>query len=1334
MATEELPNKTHGDYTVGWICALSKEQTAATAMLDKRHGDLSKPHHDSNTYTLGSIGKHNVVIACLPEGRYGTNSAANVVTLLAGTFPSVRSCLMVGIGGGIPSNKVRLGDVVVGRPEGQYPGVVQWDMGRAKQGGEFERTGTLDNPPKALLTALTKLKTDNELNGSKVPMYLDELKVKYPKAAERYLKSDSLVDILFKASYNHVTSVQPAGNVIREDGDDDEEEEEEEDGCRFCDKTQVVKRKPRDMRVHYGLIASGNQVIKDAKTRDKLNKNLGGNVLCVEMEAAGIANNFPCFVIRGICDYADSHKNKAWQEYAAAVAAAYAKELLSIVQLNEVQGDRLIKDVLNEVKEVHNNIERVRKAVQGGFIDTKSGLTSLLGENEVRKEKCILNWLSKIDYAPQQNDYISRREQGTGERLLRSPEFTAWLEAGKQTLFCPGIPGAGKTIQTSILVDHLIDSFYEESTVGVAYQYFNFQRHQDQKAEFLMANLIKQLAQYQTPLPSSVKSLYERLEKKKKRPSLQDLLETLQSVVSSYSRVFVVLDALDECDDSDGSRTKLLDGLFNIQSKVGLNLFATSRFIESIEKRFAGLPSVTIRPSQEDIFNFLDKHMAQLPDFVQGDEDLQNEIKTEIEAAIEGMFLLARLYLDSLAGKRSTAALRKALKGLRAVSTASPDGMSALDEAYEKAMGRIQLQKGDMPRDAILILSWVVNARRQLTVPELQEALAVEVGKSALDKDNIPTVEHITEACAPLVVIDEESNIIRLVHYTTQEYFERRRNFWLKNAQIDIARITVTYLSFTAFESGVCPSWIEVGERTEAYKLYRYAVENWGHHAQEALTRGMEARELIDFLESDQKREAASQLIMAPAERPIMDDPRQVTALHLTGYFGLYEAMILLLERGHSPSAQDTHGHTPLWWAARRGHLSVVKLLLERGAEADMKDNRDDRTPLWWAATNDHAPVVELLLKKDVDLESKDSSRSTPLASAAINGHTSVVKLLLEKGAHPDSQHRLHSQVQEPLFQDSRMFRYRRRGSPQTPLSRASRNGYEEIVRLLLSHKANVEAKDDYGVTPLARAARNGYYAVAHLLLNHNADVNAQDNTGTTILHWAALKGHEKVISLLLEHGADVETQNAGGGTALTAAVEGGYVAVAKLLLGEKAKVNYRYHLFQYRSVSRSSSSITGPAMYVVPQGYEWGTPGWLEKSGDRYYIDNGYFVDASEWIRRRQVSPLWRAAEKEDNEMVKLLLKEGAELDFSDGAHYRELPWGGYDIDNSYNATQIPLLWAAKAGKAMVVKMLVERGEDVTATNACGEDALTLAAKEGHAEIVSFLLATNKVDADRKG
>jgi nucleoside phosphorylase len=334
---------THNDYTVGWICALPKEQTAATAMLDQIHGDLPKPLNDHNTYTLGSVGKHNVVVACLPKGKLGNNTSATVAAWMISTFPSIKFGLMVGIGGGIPP-KVRLGDVVVSTPVDQFPGVVQWDFGKAGHGGNFERTGALNNPPNALLTALAKLETEHELKGPKIPQYLDELKEKWPRLATKYVKSDSLEDVLFKPQYGHVRA-DDRSIADTEDGrnSDGEDGYEEEKSCQFCNKTNAVKRKPRDMLVHYGLIASGNQVIKDAALRDALNKTLGGNVLCVEMEAAGLMNDFPCIAIRGICDYADSHKNKDWQEHAATVAAAFAKELLSIVPALEVEQMPTIK-------------------------------------------------------------------------------------------------------------------------------------------------------------------------------------------------------------------------------------------------------------------------------------------------------------------------------------------------------------------------------------------------------------------------------------------------------------------------------------------------------------------------------------------------------------------------------------------------------------------------------------------------------------------------------------------------------------------------------------------------------------------------------------------------------------------------------------------------------------------------------------------------------------------------------------------------------------------------------------------------------------------------------
>lgn len=353
---------TYNDYTVGWVCALPKEQTAATAMLDQIHSDLPKPSNDYNIYTLGSIGKHNIVIACLPKGKVGTNPAVAVVTLMVSTFPSIKVGLMVGIGGGIPP-RVRLGDVVVSTPVDQYPGVVQWDFGKTEKGGKFKRTGALNNPPSALLTALTKLETKYEMNGSKIPQYLDDLKNNWPSLVPKYTLSASLKDPLFASEYScHSRSGwQVIFSMLWETilallgyllgwwaFSPMARRAEQVMSTTVSAVPDGEQNKARGTRVHYGLIASGNQVIKDAKFRDSLNESLDGNVLCVEMEAAGLMNDFPCIIIRGICDYADSHKNKDWQEYAAAVAAAFAKELLEYIQPCDIDRERPVKDILGQ--------------------------------------------------------------------------------------------------------------------------------------------------------------------------------------------------------------------------------------------------------------------------------------------------------------------------------------------------------------------------------------------------------------------------------------------------------------------------------------------------------------------------------------------------------------------------------------------------------------------------------------------------------------------------------------------------------------------------------------------------------------------------------------------------------------------------------------------------------------------------------------------------------------------------------------------------------------------------------------------------------------------------
>jgi nucleoside phosphorylase len=301
------------EYTVGWICALPVELAAAQAMLDEEYAELPRAKFDPNLYTLGRIGEHNVVITCLPAGHMGIGPAAAGAARMVSRFRSIRFGLMVGIGGGVPSASVdiRLGDVVVSHPFRQHGGVVQYDLGKTVRAGQTIRTGSLNSPPPVLLNAVSQFRADRFRGRDSFHQYMVGF-----QALPRFGRANSGPDFLFRPSYAH------RGRL----------------GCDGCDKEQHVQRsarqQPEQVEVHYGTIASGNQVMRDGITRDLLSQELGG-VLCFEMEAAGLMNGFPCLVIRGISDYADSHKSKLWQPYAAATAAACAKAILFFVPPSE---------------------------------------------------------------------------------------------------------------------------------------------------------------------------------------------------------------------------------------------------------------------------------------------------------------------------------------------------------------------------------------------------------------------------------------------------------------------------------------------------------------------------------------------------------------------------------------------------------------------------------------------------------------------------------------------------------------------------------------------------------------------------------------------------------------------------------------------------------------------------------------------------------------------------------------------------------------------------------------------------------------------------------------
>ncbi|UPL00202.1 hypothetical protein LCI18_011136 [Fusarium solani-melongenae] len=312
----ERKSLSHNDYTVGWVCALPLELGVATAMLDEEHQTLPVCPGDKNTYTLGRIEHHNVVLVCLPS--CGTTKAAIVASHMLRSYPNIQAGLMVGIGGGAPTSDadIRLGDIIVGDL------VVQYDLGKTVKGGKFERIdGSGKSPPENLKMAVQSLRGRHNLQPRRIPDMISEMLKRHPSARERYTRPVAAWDQLFDAAYDHVEGPND-GNAVH---------------CGRCDISRLVPRPPRfetHCKIHYGKIASGNRVLKHGKTRDHLAQELGA--VCFEMEAAGLVDaNFPCLVVRGISDYADSHKNNEWQGFAAAAAAAYAKELLAILPTSQ---------------------------------------------------------------------------------------------------------------------------------------------------------------------------------------------------------------------------------------------------------------------------------------------------------------------------------------------------------------------------------------------------------------------------------------------------------------------------------------------------------------------------------------------------------------------------------------------------------------------------------------------------------------------------------------------------------------------------------------------------------------------------------------------------------------------------------------------------------------------------------------------------------------------------------------------------------------------------------------------------------------------------------------
>ncbi|KAL6887401.1 ankyrin [Trichoderma longibrachiatum] len=1248
---EDLPRKRNDEYTVGWICAIVTEYVAAQAVLDELHGrpEGVSPASQSD-FTLGRIGEHNVVIASLPFGEYGTASAATVANDMSHNFPNIKARLMVGIGGGAPSNKhdIRLGDLVVSAPCNGHSGVMQYDFGKTVQDQPFQPTRYLDQPPMVLRTAMSGLAAQYEHRGHRIEEAVAEILRNSPRLQEKYSRPHESSDRLYSR-----TCVHPFNG-----GAD----------CEVtCGDNSLVVRPPRRsgqrLVIHYGLVASSNQLMKDAVFRDHLSSQY--DVLCFEMEAGGLMNQFPCLVIRGICDYSDSHKNKAWQGYAAMAAATYAKDLIKRLS----PSDPSITQGKNNTS-LSSNPQATPQTLS------------------IEQKRQLLEWL-RFDQIDARQMTIKKAHAKTCQWLLHRPEYLDWLDPVKFPehhgfLWIKGKPGTGKSTLMKFALhnaqrkrgDRIIVHFFfnargedlEKSTVGMY--------------RSLLLQLLERLPALQdtVQVPGAMARSGEVCNWNTE--ILTDLLE--QAILNlEGSNVVCFIDALDECDEDQ------IRDMIRFFENVGESITAGT-FRACFSSRH--YPHITISKGLSLVLEGQEGHAQDITSYIDselkiGREALAAQLRTELREKAGGIFIWVVLVVGILNKQYDSGRVNDLRKRLHEIP-------GDLHELFRDILTRDSQNTNQL----LLCVQWVLFAKKPLEPQQLYFALlSHEMYEWNKEEITLADMERfILDSSKGLAeTTNSKTPTVQFIHESVKDYL--LKDDGLKQIWSDLGSSYVAG-SHNRLKEG-CANYIALGKsayhkaidlelkassaqakaQREAangsFPFLQYAVKHIWHHANEAQAGNVDQAEFLKsfqvsdwvkldnfFAKHDSRRHRETvSIVYILAEND---------AAHLTR---LYPARSFVAEE------RDRYG-PPIFAALATDSREAVRTMLDAYVETEPSFrgiarfyHRNETTQIGLgrefnfrsSLALEHisrrgatmAAVLYLRLKHRGVGANQHSVQA--LVYAVEGGQMSTVKYLFKKGIRPGAGSRFiqdlftfaiterRDEVAEFLLE---------KGAAFDPLDeqgryyfqKAAEGGLQSLLRTFLGRGAEADLPDKYGRTPLSYAvSRTGNEASVALLLDHGAEVESRDVAGRTPLSYAASTyGNEAVVALLLDHGAEVDARDSNGRTPLSYASENtGYY------LDKGTKVNTKYNRNR-----TALSHTTLDDLNIVD-----------------VLLDKGAEVDAKDNQGR---TPLSYASESGAEGIANVLLDRGAE------------------IDANANNGRTPLSYAVSAlrGEA-VVALLLDRG-----------------------------------------
>ncbi|KAF9638105.1 Ankyrin-3 [Lasiodiplodia theobromae] len=1349
-------------YTVGWFAPLPCERAAAEALRDEVHvppKDFHQAPDDHLVYSWGKIGDHNVVLASLEAGTDGLAAAAQAATRMLASFSGIRFGLLVGIGGAIPrfdkregggvfcqqllrpdDPDVRLGDVVVSQPDGNSGGVIQYDHYKATKDGPQVK-GSLNRPPPALLYGLAALQAKHEQSPSDVPNIIADLEKTndYMVNERGYKHPGQKKDRLFYPSCAH-----PKGDL----------------DCEDCSAQHEVQRKPRkssDPEVHYGTIASGNVVVKDAEDRENLIKHhpSASKCLCYEMEAAGVMNNFPCLVIRGICDYSDSHKNDVWHNYAALVAAAFAKELLRNMARDAVEKAVIAKDWMKDRVNIiayhtmKNEIERTLKTT-----------------NTYSKGAEIQSTLQSVN--------LDIKE--AGQWFLDSSEFQQWGNSLGSLLWVYGMPGSGKTVLSASVINYLQSNLAAKNASKVVLHYY-FDIQESKKGENMRplgCMLRSFLIQLSKTHDYMLEDLYKRLGAFQGELCESELGELLFQMTRLHCDIKIVIDALDEMEDRQretvcGWITKTLK-----LHPTRFSFLVTSRRERDIEEQLyrkcESLKFVEMSAGF-DIEKYVLARITgyQLNKGQRWSEESLRKIQDVLLRRANGMFQWVVCQLDQLLDHPQTESF-----GDDEIDEVLRTLPKDLTDTYDRILDRIPKPRKNA---AYRLLQILLFCKRPICVLEANEFLSVQCSGFNVSK-RIKYPCEVTRYCSSLITLrgpHSENRVTKwteivLAHSSVRDYLLFNRTLW--KGQVDIfgqleanKAIFKTCLQYIHFLSmpDADPYGQDLGNR---FPLANYATRYLFEHASAAGTEEETVNAVIAFYRSGdafrtwlchESTETAREFYLKGVNWHASMEIVKQSALYTAARYGLKYYLQICLEResyrvceaktfnplGFWTTFLGIHQSiSPLYAAAEVGRKDVVRMLIEAGFAVD-EVGGPQGTALDVGCANGCVGVVEALLEK-----AKQRSTSTmwfegALRQAVRTGSLQLVQVFLDHGflthsAQPSIESAIfdaalcgNTAIAKELLRRCRGLRNLTDLSlPLSPTNTPPFFGrLSAWVPYVFSWSGGSSHEHIATQSPLE--SHDGALDAASLYDRLSIPSGGSVDRGhlfSTALQAAAFEGHEEIVEALLEEGRDPNVTGGYFGTAIQAAAAGGFPWLVQRLLDAGADPNITGGFFK----TALNASLMMESWIIKGWDMKWRAFGGTYRF-NRVWSD----FETAVMLLKAGAQPL-RGGE----EMVCALKLESQEV----ALNIIENAASGAGQTEGYFHTVATLLCgkdvadsallheAISRGFSKVVESMIRNGAAIDVLDSCGRTPLHNAMRQNNQDIALMVIQTVAQTPDAVG